>query len=65
MGMLKRHPALFFGLGIMVLFLVFWFIRLPFLDTLELKYYDVMMKFRGDSESPSNIVMVDIDDASI
>ncbi len=65
MGILKRHPALFFGLGIMALFLVFWFIRLPFLDTLELKYYDVMMKFRGQPESPSNIVMVDIDDASI
>lgn len=65
MGILKRHPALFFGLGIMVLFLVFWFVRLPFLDTLELKYYDVMMKFRGQPESPSNIVMVDIDDASI
>ena len=65
MGILKRQPALFFGLGIMVLFLVFWFVRLPFLDTLELKYYDVMMKFRGQPESPSNIVMVDIDDASI
>jgi len=65
MGMLKRHPALFLGLGIMFLFLVFWFIRLPFLDTLELKYYDVMMKFRGQPDSPSNIVMVDIDDASI
>ncbi|MEN8244333.1 MAG: serine/threonine-protein kinase [Thermodesulfobacteriota bacterium] len=65
MGILKRHPALFFGLGIMVLFLAFWFVRLPFLDTLELKYYDVMMKFRGQPESPSKIVMVDIDDASI
>ena len=65
MGILKRHPSLFFGLGIMVLFLAFWFVRLPFLDALELKYYDVMMKFRGSPESPSNIVMVDIDDASI
>ena len=65
MGILKRQPALFFGLGIMVLFLAFWFVRLPFLDALELKYYDVMMKFRGSPESPSNIVMVDIDDASI
>lgn len=65
MGLLKRHPALFFGLGIMFLFLVFWFVRLPFLDALELKYYDVMMKFRGQPDSPSNIVMVDIDDASI
>ena len=65
MGILKRHPALFFGLGIMALFLAFWFVRLPFLDALDLKYYDVMMKFRGSPESASNIVMVDIDDASI
>ncbi|MBW2296781.1 MAG: CHASE2 domain-containing protein [Deltaproteobacteria bacterium] len=65
MGILKRYPALFFGLGIMVLFLTLWFVRLPLIDALEFKYYDAMMKLRGQPESPSNIVMVDIDDASI
>jgi len=65
MGILKRHPAIFFGLGIMVLFLSLWFVRLPLIDVLELKYYDVMMKLRGQPDSPSNIAMVDIDEASI
>ena len=65
MGILKRHPALFLGLGIMVLFLVLWFVRLQFVDTLEYKYYDLMMKLRADPESDSDIVMVDIDDDSI
>ncbi|MCG6908769.1 MAG: serine/threonine-protein kinase [Deltaproteobacteria bacterium] len=65
MGIVKRHPALFFGLGLTALFLIFWFVRLPFIDVLDLKVYDIMMKFRGQADSPSNIVMVDIDDASI
>jgi serine/threonine-protein kinase len=65
MGILKRHPALFLGLGIMVLFLVLWFVRLQFVDTLEYKYYDLMMKLRADAESQSDVVMVDIDDDSI
>jgi len=65
MGFLKKHPAVFFGLGIMSLFLVFWFIRLPLIDALELKYYDVMMKLRGQPDSPSHIAMVDIDEESV
>ena len=65
MNFLKKHPALFLGLGIMIFFLGLWFIRLSFIDTLELKYYDVMMNFRADPVSESDIVMVDIDEDSI
>ena len=65
MNFLKRHPGLFLGLGIMILFLGLWFVRFQFIDTLELKYYDVMMKLRGQPDAESDIVMVDIDEDSI
>jgi CHASE2 domain-containing sensor protein/tRNA A-37 threonylcarbamoyl transferase component Bud32 len=65
MGLLKKYPALCLGLGIMVIFLALWFVRLQLIDSLELKYYDLMMKLRGDAESETDIVMVDIDDDSI
>jgi CHASE2 domain-containing sensor protein len=65
MNFLKKHPGLFLGLGIMILFLGLWFVRFQFVDTLELKYYDVMMKLRGAPDAESTIVMVDIDEDSI
>ena len=65
MGFLKRHPAIALGLTITVLFLVLNFIRVGFLDSLELKFYDVMMSLRGDAQSPSDVVIVDIDNDSI
>jgi eukaryotic-like serine/threonine-protein kinase len=65
MNILKKHPALILGLGIMVLFLVLWFVRFQFIDTLGLKYYDVMMKLRSQPAAESDIVMVDIDEDSI
>ncbi len=65
MGILKRNPSFFLGLGITLIFLGLGFFRMGFLDTLELKFYDVMMNFRGDPQSPSDIVIVDIDNDSI
>jgi serine/threonine-protein kinase len=65
MGFFKKHPALVSGLGLTFLFLILWFSGLEFLDALELKYYDVRMKLRGDQDGPSDIVIVDIDDDSI
>ena len=65
MGLLKKHPTVFLGLGITALFLVFGFVRVGFLDTLELKFYDVRMALRTDGEAASDIVMVDIDDDTI
>jgi len=65
MGILKRHPAIALGLTITVLFLVLNLFRVDFLDSLELKYYDLMMNLRGDAQSPSDVVIVDIDNDSI
>ncbi len=65
MGIFKKYPTLVLGLSITVLFLALGFMRAGFLDTLDLKFYDVCMNLRGDPESPSNIVMVDIDDDTI
>jgi CHASE2 domain-containing sensor protein/predicted Ser/Thr protein kinase len=65
MSMIKRNPALLLGLAITVLFLVLGFVRVAFLDSLDLKIYDVMMGLRGDPAAKSDIVMVDIDDDSI
>ena len=63
MGILKKYPAITIGLVITLLFL--YFLRAGFLDTMGLTAYDVMMRWRGDPESQSPVVMVDIDDDSI
>ncbi|UCH21905.1 MAG: CHASE2 domain-containing protein, partial [Deltaproteobacteria bacterium] len=63
--MIKKYPTIFMGIGITILFMGIWFFRMDFLDTLELKFYDVMMQLRGDSRGSSEIVLVDIDNDSI
>ena len=65
MSIVQRHPALFWGLGITILFLGLGLFRVEFVDTLEFKFYDVMINLRSSPESPSDIVLVDIDDDSI
>ena len=65
MGFLKRHPALILGLAITLIFLWFGLFRIGFLDALDLKLYDLMMGLRSEPDSPSNIVLVDIDDDSV
>jgi eukaryotic-like serine/threonine-protein kinase len=65
MTIIKKHPTLFLGLGITLIFLAAGFLRFDFLDTLELKTYDVMMNLRSDTESSGNIIMVEIDDDAI
>jgi serine/threonine-protein kinase len=65
MGFFKRHPTVFMGLIITILFLGFWLFRIEFLDTLDLKFYDLLMKLRSDSRRTSEVVLVDIDDKSI
>jgi serine/threonine-protein kinase len=65
MDWLKRHPVPVAGLGITLLLLFFALIRVDFLDTLELKVYDVMMRLRSVPEADSPVVLVDIDDDAI
>ena len=65
MSILKRHPSFIFGLGITILFLALVFVRVDFLDTLELKFYDIMVNFKVDPDSSSDILLVDIDEDSI
>ncbi len=65
MGIIKKYPTLVLGLSITILFLAMGFMRVGFLDSLDLKLYDVGMSLRSDPESLSHIVMVDIDDDTI
>ncbi len=65
MGIIKKYPALIWGLSTTLLFLFLWLFGLEFLDVLELKYYDARMKLRGDAHSQSEIVLVDIDNVSV
>lgn len=65
MSIFKKNPAVLTGLCITIIFLGIGLFRMNFLDTLELKLYDVMMGLRGNPGSPSEIVIVDIDDDSI
>ncbi len=65
MGILKKNPSLVFGLSITVLFLILGFLKLDFLESLELKFYDYRMKMRSRPEAPDEIVLVDIDNDSI
>ncbi len=65
MSNVKRNPAVWLGVGITLLFLALGFMRVAFLDALDLKVYDTMMGLRGDPARITDIVMVDIDDDSI
>ncbi|MDM8525070.1 serine/threonine-protein kinase [Desulfococcaceae bacterium HSG8] len=65
MGILKKYPAISYGIFITVIFLALGYFRADIIDTLELKYYDIRMMKRGEPESESKVVIVDIDDESI
>lgn len=53
------------GLGITILFLILGLVRLDFIDAMDLKVYDLMMKLRGTTGTANQVVLVDIDDDSI
>jgi len=61
----KKNPAIFTGIGITILFMGIWLFRMDFLDTLELKFYDLKMQLRGESRISNEIILIDIDDDSI
>ncbi len=65
MSGIKKYSAVLLGLGITLLFLVLWFVDLSFLSSLEFKLYDARMGLRSDTEKPSDIVLVNVDDDSI
>ena len=65
MGLVKKYPGLFFGLAITLFFLWIDLSGIKFLDSLELKFYDIMMGFRIEPETDSEILIVDIDNDSI
>ena len=65
MGFFKKYPAIFTGIVITILFMGIWLFRMDFLDTLELKFYDIMMQLRGESRISKEIILIDIDDDSI
>ena len=65
MSILKKHPAIFMGMLITIIFLGLGLFRMKFLDSLELAFYDLRMNLITDSGSQSEIVMVDIDNDSI
>ncbi len=63
MGFLKKHSTLILGLVITLIFL--WLFNKGILDALEVKYYDMRMKFRTSDETANQIALVYIDDDSI
>ncbi len=65
MGIIKKYPALIWGLSTTLLFLFLWLFGMEFLDVVELKYYDARMRLRGSFDAQSEIVIVDIDNVSI
>ncbi|MBI5844748.1 MAG: CHASE2 domain-containing protein [Deltaproteobacteria bacterium] len=65
MGLLKKHPVLFLGVGLTVLFLILGVLRIGILDRLDYSVYDLMMNMRTDSKSASDIVLVNIDETSL
>ena len=65
MGFIKRHPAFFTGLAVTLVFLWLGLVRVDFIDSLEFKFYDLRMGLKTAPNSPSEILLVDIDDDSI
>ncbi len=62
---MKKNPTVFMGIGITVLFVLLSLSQMEFMNTMQLKFYDIMMKLRSDPEPSDEIVIVDIDDSSI
>ena len=62
---LKKHPVIILGLGVTLLFLLLGLIRVDFIDTLDLKVYDLLMTLRTDPNPSNEIAIVDIDDDAI
>ncbi len=67
--MLKKYPAIFLGVGITLLFFIIGHFRMEFIDSLELKLYDLRMNLRGENSQtkgePDQIVLINIDDDSV
>jgi serine/threonine-protein kinase len=65
MGALKKHPMLFWGVGITMLFLLFSLFRVGLIEKMDLTIYDLMMRLRADTAASSEIVIVNIDEDSL
>ncbi|MBU0728166.1 MAG: CHASE2 domain-containing protein [Proteobacteria bacterium] len=65
MNIFKKYPTIISGAGITLLFLLLGLVHLEVIDSLELKLYDLRMHLLSDQDSPSEIVLVNIDDYSI
>lgn len=65
MNFIKKYPSTFSGLIVLFLFMLLGLVRLDLLDSIELKFYDAMMKFKADPEQSKEIIIVDIDNESI
>lgn len=65
MGFLRRYPVLLMGLTVTLVFLWLGYMRVGFIDSLELKFYDLRMGLAAEPDAPSEIALVDIDDDSL
>jgi len=64
--MFKKNPAMWLAILITLIFLVLAFFKFDFLESLELKTYDLRMRLRaGGPDTKTDIVVVEIDDDSI
>ncbi len=65
MSLVRRYPIHLLGIVAALLFAGFALIGVDSVDMLDLRVYDMLMRLRSDSRSPSDIVLVEIDDDSI
>ena len=65
MDSLKKHEAISRILRLALIILFIGLSRTPPVDSLELKFYDMLMNLSGAPKAASDIVLVDIDDDSI
>ncbi|MDY6850454.1 MAG: CHASE2 domain-containing protein, partial [Thermodesulfobacteriota bacterium] len=64
--MIKKNPALWLAVLLSIIFLVLAFVKVDFLESLEMTTYDLRMKLRAAGpETKTGIALIDIDDESI
>ena len=64
--MIKKNPALWLAVALTLIFIVMSFLKVGFLESLELTSYDLRMRLRAAGpETKTDIAIVDIDDDSI
>ena len=60
-AIMKKHPIIYMGLGITVLFVLLNLSHMDFMDSIQLKFYDIMFRLLNETEKTGEILNIRLD----